>query len=242
MKRQELLKEFDGFVEELKGLFGDDIHSIHLVGSILNEDFLENSSDVNSIVVFKNLRFSFVKALAGLGKKYRKKKISAPWLMDPDYISRSLDSFPLEFLNFKLLHRTVYGEDIFAGLSVEPKYLRLQIERELKSKLIWLRQGYLSSMGEPKALTEYLKTMAKGLIPLLRGISYLHQPQVPTTSAEVLFEEIKDTIKREIEPVRKVWQIRQKQYTPSKADIDHLYEDLYGWLTELSKEIDETVV
>ena len=40
----------------------------------------------------------------------------------------------MEFLNFKLVHHTLYGEDLLAGLEIDKKDLRLQCERELKGK------------------------------------------------------------------------------------------------------------
>jgi len=242
MDRQRLYNEFQSFKKELRELFGDEIHSIYVIGSYLNDDFLDNASDLNSVVIFNKLRFSFVQSLSTLGKKYRKKRIAAPWLMDPEYISRSLDSFPLEFLNFKLLHRTEYGEDIFATLVIDKKYLRLQIEREIKSKLIWLRQGYLSAMGQPPLLADYLKSLAKALVPVLRGICYIYSDDVPVESAEKLFDAMESLLKRKSEPLYKAWLLRNTTRKPSKAEIDSLYESLYEWLSRLSREIDEAVL
>ena len=68
--------------------------------------------------------------------------------MTPEYIRTSLDVFPVEFLNFKLIHATVFGEDIFESLEINRMDLRRQCERELKVKLVSLRQGYISSLGD----------------------------------------------------------------------------------------------
>ncbi len=235
------MKEFEGFVVALKDLFAEEIHSIHLVGSILTEDFIEGVSDLNSVVVFKNLHFSFVERIADLGNTYKKKGIAAPWLMDPEYIQRSLDVFPLEFLNFKLNHKTLYGEDIFSDLEINKADLRLQIERELKSRLIWLRQGYLSTMGEQKALLEYMRTISKSLVPVLRGVCYLYKDMVPVRSVEELLGTLSEVLKRDIGPVRQAWQLRSQKGSFPRGEIDRLYDSLYEWISELSREIDETI-
>lgn len=240
-KKEKLMKDFEAFVNTLKDLFGKDIHSIHVVGSVLTDDFIEGISDLNSVVVFNHLRFDFVERLADLGNTYKKKGISAPWLMDTEYIARSLDVFPLEFLNFKLNHKTIYGEDILGGLEIKKADLRLQIERELKSRLIWLRQGYLSTMGEPKGLVQYMKTMMKSLLPVLRGLCYLYTDEVPVNSAEDLFRKLSEVTGREIVPLRKAWQLRSEGSILNKQEINHLYETLYEWLSGLSREVDETI-
>ncbi|HAV43580.1 TPA: hypothetical protein DCX15_06170 [bacterium] len=50
----------------------------------------------------------FLKLIATLGKKYSRNKVAAPLIMTPRYIERSLDVFPIEFLNLKLIHTAVF--------------------------------------------------------------------------------------------------------------------------------------
>jgi len=117
------------------------IHSIHVTGTSLTADFDESLSDINSVVVLNRMDLTFLESLAPLGKKYGKQKIAAPLIMTPEYIDSSLDVFPIEFLNFKLVHTTVSGEDLLAALEIDQMDLRLQCERDIKSKLIWLRRS-----------------------------------------------------------------------------------------------------
>ncbi len=238
MSKEDLIGRFDRFVEKLKTIFGEDIHSIHIVGSVLNEDFIDGVSDLNSVVVFKRLRFSHVEALAPLGKEFRKKRIAAPWLMDPEYIHQSLDAFPVEFLNFQLLHRTVQGEDILKDLPIERSLLRVQLERELKSRLIWLRQGYLSTMGEPAGLSEHLKGVIKSMVPLLRALCFLKEKEVPVASAEALFEQIGQILGINISALSQAWAFRRQKKSLPKSELDALYERLYETTEEISHQVD----
>jgi len=144
------------FLDEVMYNYGDKIHSIHITGTAITEDFDEKRSDVNSLFVIKEMDLKFLEVLAPLGKKYGKRKVAAPLIMTPEYINSSLDVFPVEFLNFKLIHATIFGEDILEGLALDRMDLRHQCERELKTKLIWLRQGYISSQGDRKMLKRVL--------------------------------------------------------------------------------------
>jgi hypothetical protein len=171
------------FLQEIIGEYSGKIHSIHVTGSGITEDFDPKVSDVNSIFVLKEMDLDFLEVIAPLGKKYGKHRVAAPLIMTPGYIHASLDVFPVEFLNFKLVHETVYGEDILEHLQINRMDLRHQCERELKVKLIWLRQGYISSSGDRKLLTQGFVSSISGYIPLFRGIIVLLGSEPPVRQA-----------------------------------------------------------
>ena len=60
--------------------------------------------------------------------------ISAPLIMTPDYIQKSLDVFPVEFLNFRLIHHTLLGKDILGELEIDRGNMQRQCEREIKGE------------------------------------------------------------------------------------------------------------
>ncbi len=173
------------FLEEISSKYAEKIHSIHVTGTSITDDFDVKSSDVNSIFVLKEMDLKFLELIAPLGKKYGKHRVAAPLIMTPEYIKSSLDVFPIEFLNFKLIHATVSGEDILETVEIDRMDLRHQCERELKTKLIWLRQGYISSSGNRKILTEGFVNSIAGYIPLFRGIIVLLGQKPPLLQSEV---------------------------------------------------------
>jgi hypothetical protein len=121
-----------------------------------------------------------------LGKTYGKKRIASPLIMTPEYILNSLDVFPMEFMNIRLLHETVFGEDLFQNLVIDRSDLRLQCERELKVRLIGLRQGYLFSSGDAKILADLFINTISGYIPLFRGIILILGKEPPLRNEDVL--------------------------------------------------------
>jgi len=179
--------------EKLAPMLGDllaghvsNIHSLHVVGSAVIPDYNEKLSDINSVVVLHSMDLRFVSFLAPLGKKYGKKRIAAPLVMTPEYIRSSLDSFPVEFLDFKLIHKTVYGDDLLQGLELDGNNLRLQCEREVKTKLINARQGYISSLGKKEPLQAALVRSITGSMALFRAIIVLLGKEPPVPRAEVI--------------------------------------------------------
>lgn len=229
------------FLEEILRGYPDNIHSIHLTGSTVTDDYHEKTSDISSIVVLEKMDLRFVEFLAPLGKKYRKKGISAPLIMTPEYIRTSLDVFPIEFLDFKHIHETVFGEDILQGLTVSNRDLRQQCEREVKSRLIGLRQGYISSMGDRQELTGRLTGSISGYIPLFRGIICLLGRERPVRKHDVIAE-LASATGVDTAIFRKVLDMKRGRLQPSKEEIDTIFEEYYDATEKIGEIIDDLVV
>ncbi len=184
--RNEIKDKFDPFMQEILADYQNRIHSIHITGSALTPDYDPKHSDINSICVLHEMDLKFLEYLAPLGKKYGKRKLAAPLIMTPEYIQSSLDVFPLEFLNIKLMHATIFGEDFFRDLAIDISDLRHQCEREIKVRLTGLRQSYLSAAGNRQVLSENFYNVITGYIPLFRGVLLLLGKAPPLANADVL--------------------------------------------------------
>jgi hypothetical protein len=214
------------------------VHSFHIVGSAVLPDFNEKLSDINSVVVLQNMDLKFITFLAPLGKKYGRKKIAAPLVMTPKYIQDSLDAFPVEFLDFMLVHKTVYGEDILKDIRIEKLPLRLQCEREIKTKLISLRQGYISSLGKKERLAIVLVRSITGSMALFRAIITLlgNEPPVPRAAVVKTFGAA-TAIGTEI--FEKLLMLKAGTVKFSEQQLHDLFEQYYKALESAGKIIDD---
>jgi hypothetical protein len=226
------------FLDEVLGRDKDKIHSIHITGSATNDDFDEKISDVNSIIVLKEMDLKFLELLAPLGKKYNKQKVAAPLIMTPDYINTSLDVFPIEFLNFKLIHSTVLGEDILENIEIDKMDLRHQCERELKAKLIWLRQGYLSAMGDRKMLTDGFTGSITGYIPLFRGVISLLGKEPPISQSKVMAS-LSEAANINTDVFSKILKAKHEKSKLSIEELNTIFEDYYSATEKIGKIVDE---
>ncbi len=230
------------FLDEVLGSSHfDNIHSLYIVGSALTPDFDEKSSDINSVVVLKEMDFGFIEFLAPLGKTYRKKRVAAPLIMSPSYIESSLDVFPVEFHDFRLIHKAVYGKDLLINLDIEKSHLQLQCEREVKSKLIWLRQGYISSLGDKKLLTERLSQSITGYIPLFRAIIHLLGKEPPVKRRDVVVN-LQEITRVETGIFEKMLLLKRRQISLSKEDLTSSFEQYYSATEKIGSIIDEHTV
>jgi hypothetical protein len=183
---QNIPENFLKFAEQVKEETPEPLHALYVVGSVLTPDYNPVCSDINSVIVVREKEPPFLDFLIGLGKIFREKRVAPPLVMTTDYIERSLDVFPMEFFNFREIHHTLYGEDHLKGLLIDDRFLRLQCEREIKAKLLWLGQVYLETLGDQGALSQKLTGSVTGYFSLFRAILHLAGHKIPLACNEVV--------------------------------------------------------
>ncbi len=228
----EATKRLQPFFEAVLGGRQERVHSLYVTGSAVTPDFSEKLSDVNSLIVLNDMHFDFFKFLAPLGKRFKSKGVSSPLVMTPSYIDESLDVFPMEFLELKLIHRTAYGTDILKDLVIDRGLLRLQCEREIKTRLMGLWQGYLSSLGETDVVASLISRSIRGCIPLFRSIIFLMGGEPPVRKIDVIGMLCEDT-KADRDILIKALMLKEKR-TKARDEITSLFECYYGNLETVS--------
>jgi len=234
----DVAEKISPMVHDLLREHSSNIHSFHIVGSAVISDYNEKISDVNSVILLRNMDLRFIAFLAPLGRKYGKKHVAAPLVMTPDYIAKSLNAFPIEFLDFKLIHKTVFGIDILKDLQIAKGSLRLQCEREIKTRLIHVRQGYISSLGKKELLAAALVKSITGSMALFRAIIYLLGKEAPLQRAEVITE-LKAAASRDADVFVTLLTLKAGRIKPSEQELHTLFERYYHALESIGKIVDE---
>jgi hypothetical protein len=160
-------------VRDLKAALGTRLRSVVLYGSAARGDFHEKTSDFNLLLVLEDLGPSTLEALAGPLRGWRKGGQPMPRLFSPALVGRSVDVFPIEFLDIRAAHLSLHGDNPFAGLAVGREHLRLQCERELKERMMRLREGYAEAEGRPRDVRRLIAASYASFAALFRGALYL---------------------------------------------------------------------
>jgi hypothetical protein len=177
---------FSDITAAYQGAFGDDLVSIILYGSAAGRDYRPGKSDINFLVVLSERAIGTLDAAIPIVARWRKRSVAVPLVMTKQYISSSLDSYPLEFLSMMRSYTVVHGADVLAGLAVEPRNLRLQCEREIKGKLLLLRVGYLEAEGKPKRVQELMASSTTAFISIMSGLLHLKGLDIPGTRRDLI--------------------------------------------------------
>lgn len=177
---------FSEIADDFKKIFGDDLISIILYGSGAGDDYISGKSDLNFLIVLSEDGINNLEPAIDVVSRWRKKKVATPLFMTKSYINSSLDSYPIEFLNMKRSYITVFGEDVLKELSFEPDLLRLQCERELKGKILHLREGFLETEGKEKRVRDLIKISLTAFVSIFKALLYLKGAEMPQGRREVI--------------------------------------------------------
>ncbi len=213
------------FVREVRESSPVTLQSIHVIGSVLTPDYQEDLSDVNSLFVIQEPQTVFLDFLVGLGKRFGRQNVAPPLLMTENYIQRSLDVFPIEFYGFREIHYTLYGNDILAELEINPGFLRLQCEREIKAKLLWLGRIYLETLADNARLSHALCKAITAYIPLFRAILFLTGRKA-LSAAEVLAA-VESMLNIDTAVFQHLYAMKRDQVTLGSDELKVLYTTLY---------------
>lgn len=169
---------FARFARHLQAVFGDNLIGLSAYGGWLLGDGAAVVAPAASVAVLREIDLEQLAKLAADGERLAKQcGVQAPLIMTPAYIKASCDSFPLEFLEIRQSDVTILGDDLFTRLEFDPRDVRMQCERELKSALIQLRQGLLAAAGDESKLADVCAGVTTKVVRVLRGVLHLRRPQ-----------------------------------------------------------------
>src|SRR5262245_30999757 len=187
MSNDHVSKEMASLTEKLKGAFGGDLLSVVLYGSAARSDYLgQGGSDLNVVVILRDISLESLERGTAVTRTWESAGNRPLLFVSPEWIARSCDVFPLEFLDIVAWHRVVHGDDPFAGLTVSMENLRLQCESELKTKLIHLRTGYIQLHENSDALARLLAASYAPIATVCRGVLRLAGAAVPDNARDVI--------------------------------------------------------
>ena len=158
---------------ELAAVFGAALRTVVVYGSAAGADFRPDRSDVNFAAVADPLTFEHVQKAAQWYARWRGHRVAAPLLLARADLDRSLDVFPLEILDLQARHRTLAGDELFAGIVAGREAVRLECEREAKGKLVRLRALYLELAGSTREIRALMLESRKTFVQVMRGLLYL---------------------------------------------------------------------
>ncbi len=175
-KPEEIFPEITG---DYRNIFGEDLISIILYGSGAGEDYVPGKSDLNFLIMLTERGIEGLDRVLETVGRWRKRNVAIPLFMTRDYLTGSQDAYPIEFLNMRRSYLVVTGEDVLAPLAFDPRHIRLQLERELRGKLLHLRSGYLATGEKTRKVRELIGASLTAFVSLFRRPPLPEKPGNP---------------------------------------------------------------
>ncbi|MGH9410479.1 MAG: hypothetical protein ACRD1V_13605 [Vicinamibacterales bacterium] len=135
---------------------------------------------IHSCAIADALTFQDLAACLPLVDTWHRHALAVPLLLATGELQRTLDAFPLEYAAIAADHLVLRGDDPFASLAVAPADLRRACETQAKSQVIHLREGFLESHGEVRAIARLIAQSAGPFRALLTNLARL-----PTAGTQI---------------------------------------------------------
>ena len=230
----------EDLVEKLKKALIKKLKSVVLYGSAAAGDHITKRSDYNILVVTDDLDLQELKSISKPSIKWMNDGNPPPLLFTLERLKKSADVFPIEILDIKQTHKILYGEDIVEQIDISRDNLRLELEHELKGKLIQLRERYLATGGKPKLVTELMINSFSTFLVLSRGVLRLYQPNVPAKKIDVL-EALAEHINFDREIFTTIGKLRTGEIKQKDIQPDDLFERYLRAVEEVVDVVDNFI-
>lgn len=232
---------FSELTADYRKAFGDDLVSIILYGSGASGHYVTGKSDLNFLIVLTDQGMNRLDVTFDLVAKWKKRRMAVPLIMTKDDILSSLDVFPIEILNMSLYHVLVFGEDVLEGLNIRRDCLRLQLERELRGKLLLLRQGFMGTAGKEKLVRKLISVSLTAFLAAFNSLLYLKGIEIPRDrSALIVAAEGAFAIDKDV--FHQCLEIRKGHGRFSGKEISAILKSYVKEIDKLCKEIDKIVL
>jgi hypothetical protein len=163
-----LAREIDVYADAVRDVLGPRLVCCALHGSAAHDDFVPGRSDVNTVVVAEPLDAAALDALGPVARRFAPQGFALPLCLDPAFLRRAADVFPMELDDLARHHRVLAGRDVLSTIRVAPEAIRRQAEHEARGLVLRLRALVLAGDEMHAALEPPLLDGLRRHLVLLR--------------------------------------------------------------------------
>jgi hypothetical protein len=228
---------FPEIIADYKGIYGGDLVSILLYGSATGKDYRPGKSDINFMIVLSEQGIEQLDRAFPVIKKWRKRNVAIPLFLTETYVATSMDVFPIEYLNFQRDYVPVFGKDILKDLSFDVEFIRLQCEREIKGKLLILREAYLESSGKGRALKDVIRNSIPALVAIFKALLYIKGQDIPKEKRAIVRNTC-EAVDIDLGIFEKLLDIKEGKSKPGGSETGEIFKGYLVEMRKLSKRVD----
>lgn len=215
MKHEQQVTEFS---RRLQDSARDNLASLVVYGSVAAEEFHSGFSDVNLLCVLRRISEPLLRDLSPAVIWWTKQGHPAPLIFSSEELSRSARVFPIEMLDIKENHRVLVGDDPFVHLEIPMDLHRVQLEHELRTRLLHLRQQYAAIAADSKKIDQLLLRSISAISTLFRHALITLAAKAPASKADVM-REVGQRVSFDASPFQKILAIREAKSGVGKLPL-----------------------
>jgi predicted nucleotidyltransferase len=211
-------------VERLKKAYGERLVSVVVYGSAAVGDHHGRYSDINILCILPEVTPRELSDSASVFQWWQRLGNPSPLLFGLEELRASTDCFPIECHDIRERHRILHGEDVVKDLEVDDSFYRAQVEHELRSKLLRLRQKAAGAMHARDLLLGLLAESLSTFCVLFRHALLLHGVEAAFEKRAIV-DQAAARFGIEPSPFRTLLELREKKIKAREAQPARLFEE-----------------
>lgn len=232
-------KLLNELVTRLKEALADDLLSVVLYGSAASGERHARFSDLNVICVLPNVGApELTKAAKTVQWWTLTHKQPPPLLMSSSEIECRNDVFPIEFLDIQQNRRVLYGSDPFANVHVDRAYHRAEVEHEISSNLLRLRQHYLLARANEQDVVKLMAESVGTFATLARHALILAGASAPARKRDA-FEAAAAQFGMDASPFLTLLRVREATEPLTGARVHEVFSAYLNQIARLEEVLDK---
>lgn len=152
----------------LQQLYGERLQSLIAYGSVAGGNHRGRRSDLNLLAVLDQVDAATLDQGAPAVRWWKEQGHAPLVVLGREEQNNSADVFPIEYLDIQSHHRVLHGEDVFAAIERHPELHRLQVEHDLRARVLRLRGLYMGLAGDAKGLEGLMLDSVSSFLTLFR--------------------------------------------------------------------------
>lgn len=180
---EDLLQELK---ERLLRAAGDNLKALVLYGSAVTGEYQKHHSDLNVLCLLHRTGPTDFETLHEPFSWWKRKGFQLPYVFTERELRASADIFAIELIDMKASHRMIYGDDFFSSLEIPTRLHKQQVERELRTNLVRLRQGMLAIPPKDRVLISLMDASVSAFVTLFRHALMAFGEEPPASKPQVV--------------------------------------------------------
>ncbi len=225
-------EDFNDIVSRLKIAHSGNLTSIIVYGSAVAAPGNVNKNDYHLLIITNTLTAEDLNAGKAAAKEWVKAGYALPIYFTAQEFSGSADVFAIEFRHMKRAYQVLHGEDLLTEIHPTKAHLRLQVEYEMRGKLLRLRSLYLPASDTTQSLTQLMSDSAYSFSQFMRPVLEILGAE-PPLSRLMAVRQVGEKLKLDTSPIEKILQRREAEAPLTETETHKLFASYIDCLSQV---------
>lgn len=226
-----------GLVNRLKAAAGNNLKAVVLYGSAVTGEFSSKHSDLNILCLVEQAGTVELEQFHAPAEWWMRQGNPAPLVFTFDELRRSADIFSIELIDMKLRHRMLYGRDFLETFEVPLQLHWLQVERELRTDWLRLRQAILAAPSKRKVRLGIMLGSVSAFCVLFRHALVALGQEMPASKREAV-EAMASLTGADPAAFRALLDVKEGKGKSRRIDIEEALHTYLEFVEVVTNEVD----